>query len=292
MTMRTARRIAAAGIVLLCLTAGILHSVYQSKYDLEVSYYTVKTNRLSDLRVVQLSDLHNSTFGEHNKELIEQVKTQLPDLIFLTGDILNGHEKETDTAVRLIEQLSGIAPVYFSYGNQEKEYESYYDRDLKPVLESAGANILDFDYQDITIKGEKLRIGGIYAYCLPEKYLETGEAKKEECDFINRLQNTDIYTILLCHMPVSWLINDGLEEWDVDCVFSGHAHGGEVILPKIGGLYAPDMGWFPGKLCGIYASEDGRKKLILSRGLGTSERIPRFNNIPEIVVVDLQPREQ
>lgn len=102
-------------------------------------------------------------------------------------------------------------------------------------------------------------------------------------------ENTDRYKILLSHLPIAWLRNDGLEEWDIDCVFSGHLHGGQVILPGIGDVYAPDMGWFPGRLEGVFDSEDGKRHLVLSAGLGNTEVVPRFNNIPEIVCVDLVP---
>ena len=102
-------------------------------------------------------------------------------------------------------------------------------------------------------------------------------------------ENTDRYKILLSHLPIAWLKNDALEEWNVDCVFSGHLHGGQVILPGIGGVYAPDMGWFPGRLKGVFDSKDGKRHLVLSAGLGNTEVIPRFNNIPEIVCVDLVP---
>lgn len=264
---------------------------YQSKHALTCSSYTIQTLKLQNaIRIAHLTDLHNSEFGEKNQNLIDLVAEQSPDLILITGDLLNSDEPQTDIATDLIKKLSGIAPVYISLGNHELEYEENYGTDIVHTYEEAGAMVMDRQYEDITVKGQQIRLGGIYGYCLPEKYLESGEADEEECAFLSDFQDTDLYTILMCHMPVSWLLSDGLDEWDVDCVFSGHVHGGQVILPFIGSVYGPDFGWFPGKLWGVYDSAEGNKKLILSKGLGNTEWIPRWNNIPEVVVTDILPQ--
>ena len=277
-------------IVILTVILGCI--LYTSKYVLTTISYRLQTTRLiPSLRILQLSDLHNSEFGTHNSRLISAVRAQSPDLILLTGDLLNSDEQRTDIATELITQLCDIAPVYCSNGNHEVEYQEKYGVDVDELYREAGAVVLEKDYRDITVKNQQIRLGGIYGYCLPGKYLETGEADLEETVFLEEFQNTDLPTILMCHMPVCWMNNGSLDAWDVDYVFAGHVHGGEVILPFIGGLYGPDLGWFPGRMEGIYTSGDHQKTLILSRGLGTNEMIPRFNNIPEIVVADIQGKE-
>ena len=265
-----------------------LIALYNSRNALTTTYYTLLSSTISSLRIVQLTDLHNSEFGEDNARLVSSVRDQSPDLILLTGDLLNSDEQCTDIATDLIAKLCDIAPVYFSNGNHEIEYKENYGVDIDELYREAGAVVLEKEYQDITVKNQKIRLGGIYGYCLPGKYLETGEADPEETAFLEEFQDTDLPKILMCHMPVCWMINGSLDDWDVDYVFAGHVHGGEVILPFVGGLYGPDLGWFPGKLEGLYSSEDGEKTLVLSRGLGTNESIPRFNNIPEVMVVDIQ----
>lgn len=280
-------------ILLLIAIAVMMTSIYCSNYSLMANKYILSSSQIiKDTSILQLTDLHCNVYGEKNSKLVEHCKVQNPDLILLTGDLINMDEKDTSIAEELTSDLTSIAPVYVSMGNHEVVYEQNFETDLEAVFEAAGATVLDREYVDVTVNNQEIRIGGIYGYCLPEKFLKTDEADSEECAFLEDFQNTDRYTILMCHMPVCWMMNDGLDEWDVDCVFSGHAHGGQIILPLLGGLYAPDMGLFPGELEGIFDSKDGSKHLILSRGLGSGTWVPRINNRPEIVTVEIKPTQE
>lgn len=288
--MRAWLRCAAAAAAV--LAAVIFWGFFGSKYALEVSSYAIVSPKISEaIRIVQLTDLHNSEFGQDQARLTALVRGQQPDLIVLTGDLLNGDDPDTSTAVTLIEQLSGIAPVYASRGNHEKAHGKVFGTDVMTLYERAGATVLERTFTDIAVNGQTIRLGGVFGYCLSEKYLRSGEAKWGEVQFLRRMEDTQLFTVLLCHMPLCFIVNDNLEAWDIDCVFSGHVHGGQVRVPFLGGLYAPDQGYFPGRECGLYYSQDRERVMILSRGLGSRGRVPRFNNVPEIVVVDILPEK-
>lgn len=277
--------------VLLAIVVVIAWGLIRSKYSLEVTNYVLSSPKLTaSIRMVQLTDLHNSEFGENNERLVRMVSRQQPDLILMTGDMLNGREDETEIAVNLVRRLTEVAPVYFSYGNHEVTHERMFARDLTAIFEEAGATVINRTYEDVTVNGQMIRLGGIYGYCLPAKYLYSGEAKRWECEYLKEFQDTESYTVLLAHLPTCWIRNDNLDIWEIDCVLSGHEHGGQIRLPWIGGLYAPDQGFFPGRSSGIYASQDGKRVMVLSRGLGSGVGVPRFNNVPEIVVVDILPQ--
>ena len=278
--------------VLLCLCALMGFELYRSNRTLQLEFEQVQVEKLTQpLRIVHLADLHNSEFGENNQDLIDMVASQKPDLIFFTGDLVTGWEKDTAVPMDLTEELVKIAPVYISVGNHEQLHENSFGSDLTGMLRYRGAKVMEFSYEDITLKEQNLRIGGISGYCVPEIYLQSGEAKIEECEFLRDFQDTERCTMLMAHMPVCWIRNDGISYWDADLVFSGHTHGGQFRLPLMGGVYAPDMGFFPGWLEGQYPSSDGSKTLILSRGLGNSLPVPRLNNPPQVLVVDLIPAQ-
>ncbi len=279
-------------VMVLCLCALSGWEVYRSNCRLTTRYYEVESAKIdTPVRIVHLSDLHNAEFGKNNEALLTLVREQEPDLILFTGDLVTGDEKETKVTMDLVKNLAQIAPLYVSVGNHEQEYQRNFGSDVLAMLEYRGAKVMEYTYEDVTIKGQDLRIGGISGYCLPDIYLKIGEARWNDCVFLWEYQDTDRCTILMSHMPVGWIGTGGLDSWDCDFVVSGHAHGGQVVLPFLGGLCAPDMGFFPGSLEGLFPSADGEKMLILSTGLGSSAPLPRLNNPPQIVVVDILPEE-
>lgn len=252
-----------------------------SKWGLVTTVYKLPSEEL-DAKIVLLADIHGSRFGRENARLVRKIRKENPDVIAIAGDMLTYDENNEDAAIELISLLSDIAPVYVSYGNHEKRHPL--GAELNGLFTEAGAKVLDFSYQDIEIHGTPVRIGGLYGYALPEK---SRVCRDNESEFLKEFQAVDSYKLLLTHMPYSWALHGSLDSWDVDLVLSGHLHGGQIIIPLIGGLYAPDQGYFPGKVWGMSESEDGKSHLIVSRGLGSSVRwLPRFHNIPEIVVVE------
>ncbi len=273
--------------VLLLLCGG---EVLRSKYALVCRQYTLTTSAVEEaVTLVQLTDLHNSSFGSDNSRLLALVEAQNPDLILVTGDLVTASVESTDVATSLLAGLTELAPVYVSMGNHEEDWERLWGGDLTALFTGTGATVLDESWVEVTVHGQTLRLGGIYGYCLAEEYLKYGEARQNEVDFLKDFQDTAQYTVLLCHIPYAWTNCKGLEAWEVDCILTGHTHGGQVILPWVGGLYAPDYGWWAGDLRGVRYSQDGTSALILSSGLGSSSLIPRFGNTPEVVVITLEP---
>lgn len=278
-------------LIVAVMLVGYLLFFYASAHGLRVSTYDLPSEVPESIRIVQLSDLHNSEFGPNNSRLVDTVTRQEPDLIFLTGDLIDDDDPNLDIALNLIQDLSQIAPVYASYGNHELTYEETFHVDLAQQYQQAGATFLNLSWEEVAIGQTTLRIGGVYSYCLPPEYNNGDSERQEVCDYLTAFQDTQFPTLLLCHLPLSWL-SSALNYWNVDVIFAGHFHGGQVVFPGIGGLYAPDMGWFPGRLCGIYQSENNEHTLVLSAGLGSGEQWPRINNIPQIVVVNLIPKGQ
>ena len=259
-----------------------------TKNEPEMICYEVSTGLSNPIRIVHLSDLHSWEFGDGNQELVGMVTEQSPDLILMTGDMLDKSDEDAAVACDLIEDLVAVAPVYYGYGNHEKTWERESGKSLAPELTAAGATVLDCAYLDLEVKGQPLRLGGYYGYYRrPHMTLDDEAAIERENAFFGAFEDTDRYKILLNHIPTAWLDWGLMDDFPVDLVLTGHYHGGQVRLPLIGGLRAPYVGWFPEYTEGIYYGE--RATCILSTGLGSSPNIPRVNNPPQIVVVDLIP---
>ena len=277
-------------ILLAAAIIGVLLSITICAFAVRTVTYTVALQNLSSpLRLVLLSDLHGKSFGRENSRLIAKIQEQSPDAIFLDGDMIDRSADQTDVQelLRLIERLHEIAPVYFAPGNHELEYMQADAGFLTQVAE-AGAVVVNDSYVDVTIAGQPLRIGGTMGHAFYFGRSEEEFSSSPEYQFLKAFEDTDVPKICLAHMPDTFIFNGAYNLWNVDLVLSGHTHGGLIRLPFIGGLYAPMQGWFPEYDRGYFRLGE-HMQMVISAGLSGHGIIPRINNPPEIVVIDLVP---
>lgn len=276
------------GLLLLTATACLCYCAYQGATRLSVMRYTLETPLTQSVRIVHLTDLHSRVYGENNGDLTALVAEQKPDLILMTGDMLSREDENARVVCDLIQELTATAPVYYGFGNHEKQWQSRTNEDLTPALEAAGATVLDCTYTDIAVNGQALRLGGYAGYYRQAGMMEPDPEKQMlHRRFFDDFEQTHRYKILLGHIPTPWLDWGYIDQYPVDLVLSGHYHGGQVRLPLIGGLAAPYVGLFPEYTQGLFVGE--RAACVLSTGVGTEAWLPRINNLPQIVTVDLLP---
>ena len=267
-------------LVILCLGIWTLWG----NFTLEVNEYEIVSDQIPEafagFRIAQVSDLHNKDFGEGYGQLLTLLSQINPDIIVVTGDLIDSRQTDLDVALEFAWQAGKIARVYYVSGNHEARVPEY--EDLKIGLVKAGVVILENQKVEITREGESITLMGIEDPSFQEDYL-FGDSESVVLQAIYDLQNeSDGYTILLSHRPELF---DRYVETEMDLVFSGHAHGGQFRLPFVGGLVAPNQGFFPKYDAGLFS--EGSTNMIVSRGVGNSIIPIRFNNRPEIIVATL-----
>lgn len=226
---------------------------------------------------VVLSDLHDSSFGKDNKRLIKKVKECEPDVIFTVGDMVSEYCEDYSYLESLYKGLSEVAPVYCSLGNHEISHPE--SDKIKEILRKH-STLLDNEYIEINLNGNDIRLGGLMGY---------HPAIEELNEYIRDFADTDKFTLLLSHCPEYYFW--GVNAVSIDLMVSGHTHGGQVILPFKGGLYAPEQGYFPYYDYGVFYEENAT--IAITRGLGTSKQtVPRFNNPPEVMYLTVSPEVQ
>lgn len=262
----------------------IIYTIW-SNSALMVSTVNISSDRIpsvfSNFRIAQISDLHNTEFGEGNTKLIEILSKLKPDIIVITGDVIDARHTDIEIALDFVKGAVPIAPVYYVTGNHEANC-SQYDQ-LKTGLEMAGVTILEDEALQLECDGEILTLIGIS----DPDFTIKGDIFNEVPGMVKAKLNSLIddnnnYMILLSHRPELF---ETYVCCGVDLVLSGHAHGGQFRLPYIGGIVAPNQGLFPKYDSGLYT--DGITNMVVSRGLGNSIIPFRFNNRPEVILVEL-----
>lgn len=279
-------------LLLVCIAAYIGIDIWKSSNALIVRKYAVSLeNCKTAIRAVVISDLHNHSFGAQNKKLVEMISQQNPDLILMAGDMLNEDSKSSEVPVALVRELAQIAPVFYGLGNHEIAYMEDAFVDLSEELTQAGAIVLDKKFVDVKIQGENIRIGGLYDYAFGNNGDNDAMAAPQDIkDFLTEFGQTEDMKIMISHRPDSFIFGDASTVWDVDLVVSGHNHGGQIVIPFLGGLYGGDQGWFPEYVHGIY--EKDQLQLFVTSGLGSEKQIfPRMNNRPEVALLEIKPEK-
>lgn len=271
------------------------------------------------LRVIHLSDLQGASFGENNIELLRMVSDARPHLIVFTGDLVDRRmhfDKDFEAMIEVMRMLREIAPTFFSYGNHELAFSEFTVNILRKKLEDVGVIVLDGKSHIENVEISKLHDGAlsdefkindneivsqnvrILLTGFPEKLLmiegknrtkknsdvdiEAVQSAIENMKQKRRESKCDM-SILIAHEP------QFIEEYtaaNYDFIFSGHAHGGQIRLPLLGGLFSPGQGVFPKYTSGVHNAGNGR--MVISRGLGNSSFPIRIFNRPEIILAEIQ----
>lgn len=273
MQVRKNRIIKYIVITIVLLVTGIF--CWYENHHLVVSTYFCQYNSIPNnfdgYCIVQLSDFHNATFGQNNKKILDKVKELSPDIIVITGDFVDCNHTNVDISIDFAYALTKICSVYYIRGNHEWMLTESQKSELDDGLIKAGVKILNNEEEQIDSSNEKIRIIG-----LDDNSLQDGTLKKI-------LGDDEAFNIVLAHEPqyINNYANAG-----ADLVLTGHAHGGQFRIPGVGGLVAPEQGFFPQYTEGMH--HRGNTDMIISRGLGNSIIPVRIMNDPEIVCVILK----
>ena len=272
---------AVVAIVLVALVIGIAWG----NTALELNTYTISSSKLPQsfdgYRIAHVSDLHNTEMGKDNEKLLAMLRDAAPDMIAITGDLVDSRNTDIEVALQFVREAVKIAPCYYVTGNHEARISEY--DELKEAMEAAGVTVLKDAQTEISLTGEFITLIGVNDPSYQTDYL-FGDAKTVMNTKLEELHTEqDRFTILLSHRPELF---DTYADHSIDLVLSGHAHGGQFRLPFIGGLVAPNQGLFPEYDAGIYT--EGNTNMFVSRGVGNSILPFRINNRPEVILIELQ----
>ena len=277
------------GIIVLAVVAAVLLAliiwVAWGNTALHLNIYTISSDRLPEAfdgyRIAHVSDLHNAEMGKDNEKLLDMLRETEPDIIAITGDIIDSRNTNIDIALQFTKAAMEIAPCYYVTGNHEARVSEY--DELKAGLTEQGVVVLEDATTEISLDGDTITLIGVNDPSYQTDYL-FGDSETVMNGKLQEISDDkNGFTVLLSHRPELFEI---YADNNMDLVLSGHAHGGQFRLPFVGGLVAPNQGLFPKYDAGLYTEEN--TNMVVSRGIGNSILPFRFNNRPEVILIELK----
>lgn len=266
-------------VLLVFISISILWVLWANK-ALEVNTYTISSNRFpkafDGFTIAHISDFHNTNIGD---KVLDKLDDTNVDIIVITGDIIDSRNTHPEIALEFVEELMKKAPCYYVSGNHEGRIDVY--PAFKEDMKALGVHVLEDECIEIKKENDVISLIGVDDPSFQTDYL-FGDDITVMSTKLEQLKNEQ-YTILLSHRPELF---DVYVKYDMDVVFSGHAHGGQFRLPFIGGLVAPNQGLFPKYDAGLFVEDNTH--MIVSKGIGNSIIPMRFNNRPEVIVITLK----
>ena len=278
-------------LIIVIVLIVLLWFLYWQNNDIVISNIEYKNSKMPNnfdgYKILQVSDLHNKEFGENQSKLVQYTKEIDPDIIVITGDIIDKRRTTSEDlhiGLEYIRQLNKKYPIYFITGNHEVWRPKFYPEVRKALLDE-GVIILENEIRKIELNGEKICLLGMNDIAEIDGEHITEKERHKFRNILKGLVNKagDDFKVLLSHRPE--LIKIYAEE-KIDLTFTGHAHGGQIRLPFTEGLFAPNQGILPKYTSGIHYQEESA--MVVSRGLGASIFPFRIFNRPEMVVVTLK----
>lgn len=267
--------VALCGLLILCVAFG--GWVLWANTALMRTDYTIVSTRLPQefegFCIAQVSDLHNAEMGKDNQKLLAMLEDAQPDIIVITGDLIDARRTSTEIALEFLRGAVQIAPCYMITGNHEAAIERADYFEFEEQVRGIGVTVLYNEAVTLERGSASITLLGLDDPNY-EGMLHTPGQMRDLAG--------DGFAIMLSHRPENF---DRYAAAGIDVTFSGHAHGGQFRLPLVGGLYAPGQGAFPEYDSGVYTYENAY--MVVSRGIGNSSFPLRFNNRPELVVVTL-----
>ncbi|OUA61093.1 metallophosphoesterase [Bacillus thuringiensis] len=271
-------------VMIICILVGFTIFLYLQNNLISITEIKITSSKIPSsfkgYKILQISDLHNKKFGDNQDVLIQKMKSIDPDIIAITGDLIDSKSYDAEVSMQLIREMVKKYPVYFVTGNHEQWSGKY--NSLEKELKKYGVNVLRNEHVGIRKGEQEINLLGIDDPEFGTGNRDEGNIIIDEIKKAKIEMQSDRYNVLLSHRPefIKEYTNERL-----DLVLSGHAHGGQVRLPFIGGLVAPNQGVLPKYTAGLYVEQN--TSMVVSRGLGSSIIPQRILNRPEIVVVQL-----
>lgn len=273
------------GLKILIVIFIIIIFLFWQNNDIVVTEFEYKNSKIplefENFSILQVSDLHNKRFGKNQHKLIEEIEKSKADIIVITGDLVDRRKYNLEKAIEFIREAVKYAPVYYVSGNHEA-WSGKYD-EVKQALLEEGVIVLENESQLIVKNGNSIQICGVKDPAfLTSGYIDGTDTSELESN-LKSWSDDVVFKILLSHRPELF---DIYKANNIDLVFSGHAHGGQFRIPFLGGLIAPNQGFFPKYSSGLY--EDENTTMFVSRGLGNSIIPIRLGNRPQLIKVILK----